>query len=438
MYQIIKLKLSAYLLGLVFLVSELYGVSTHQFGLKLNYNSIQDLSYTSMGENDYLGNGIYSWLKMDFGSMIYVNEMCMSNQPNDMARGRGKKVKGVYGFANQGYVKFKNKNKILRHNVTIGRAYIDHGFGKSARLLVSNWSRPFDQLGWQLNYKGIDAKMVGVQLDQIENINRYFAIHVIDFKFFENLTISFGESSIYAGKDRGIELQYFNPTLFWIPLRENQPNTNQANGFLYSGIKYAEKNYSFWFEYLLDDYQIDNAIQEPTTYGYIIGFEKSYFPNYFSSFWLEHSKISNRTYQTMGEFGEENYVHRGFPIGHYLGNDFDFIAFNLSSKKLKKVKYDLNYNLRINFLRDGNSGLEVKWDSPWLKLEEGEIFIEKSPTKPITQVVECALNLKFVHKKNYNFDVGLYYKSIKFENETQEDISFLLRFFLSFLSNFKY
>ena len=84
MYQIIKLKLSAYLLGLVFLVSELYGVSAHQFGLKLNYNSIQDLSYTSMGENDYLGNGIYSWLKMDFGSMIYVNEMCMSNQPNDM------------------------------------------------------------------------------------------------------------------------------------------------------------------------------------------------------------------------------------------------------------------------------------------------------------------------------------------------------------------
>ena len=164
---------------------------------------------------------------------------------------------------------------------------------------------------------------MGAQLDPIENNNRYLSLHTIDFKLNENLIISFGESSIYAGKNRGIELQYFNPTLFWIPVRENQPNTNQANGFLYFGSKFSLKNFSTWFEFLLDDYQIDRNIPEPTTYGYTLGFELENPSTMLQDVYLEYSRVANRTYQTHGEFGQENYVHRDYPIGHYLGNDFE-------------------------------------------------------------------------------------------------------------------
>ena len=55
--------------------------------------------------------------------------------------------------------------------------------------------------------------------------------------------------------------------------RENQPKTNQANGILYSGFKYALEKYSIWLEFILDDFQIDRNIQEPTTYGVLFGIE---------------------------------------------------------------------------------------------------------------------------------------------------------------------
>tara|TARA_Y100001970_G_scaffold289507_1_gene420117 strand:- start:3631 stop:4761 length:1131 start_codon:yes stop_codon:yes gene_type:complete len=376
---------------------------------------------------------------MDFGSMIYVNEMCMSSNAQDMDRGRGKKVGGIYGFANQGYVQFMKVQNNLEHRITIGRAYLEHGFGKSSRLLVSKWSRPFDQIGWSLLYKGISAKMVGVQLDPIEDINRYFSIHVINFDLLNNLTISFGESSIYAGENRGIELQYFNPTLFWIPIRENQPSTNQANGFLYTGIKYNNLKNAFWFEYLLDDYQIDRTIQEPTTYGFIVGIEKvDLFIKYFDSFWAEYSKVSNRTYQTMGELGEENYIHRSFPIGHYLGNDFDNLVFNVKSKNLSRSKYDFYSNFKFSFLRDGNSGIEIDWDSPWLDIEEGVIFEENSPTLPINQILEFVINANLQYEKKYIMDLGLYYKSSKSKLQNESDLSFLFRISMNFISDFNY
>ena len=62
-----------------------------------------------MNEDHYFGDGLYSWIKMDFKNMHYINEMCLSNNQQDMIRGSGKKVKNIYGFSNQGYVKFLEK-----------------------------------------------------------------------------------------------------------------------------------------------------------------------------------------------------------------------------------------------------------------------------------------------------------------------------------------
>ena len=300
-------------------------ISELELGLRLkNNNYNQDIIFD---ENDYIGNGLYSWLKMDFGNMQYVNEMCLSNNAEDMERGRGKKVKGIYGFSNQGYIIFQKKSLELNNEFIFGRAYIEHGFSDFSSLLISKWSRPFDQIGWKASYKGITGQIYGVQLDPIMNINRYLSMHTIDFNLLDNVTISFGESSLYAGENRGIELQYFNPTLFWIPVRENQPLNNQANGFLYSGLRYSKGNAKIWIEYLLDDYQIDKEVKEPTTYGMLLGASIERPKKTIEKMYLEYSRVSNRTYQTAGEYGQENYLHRNYSIGHYLGNDFESMFF---------------------------------------------------------------------------------------------------------------
>ena len=186
----------------------------HEIGLKLKHNTPRNFVKTNFNLDDYIGNGIYSWLKVNLGSFIYVNEMCASTEIQDMDRGAVKKLVGVYGYSNQGYVQFEKNINNVNHELIFGRTYINHGFGNYGRLLVSNWSRPFDQLAWKVKYRGLNAQVVISELNNRESVKRYFTLHTLDFQINDDLIISFGESCIYAGENRGIEFQYINPTLF--------------------------------------------------------------------------------------------------------------------------------------------------------------------------------------------------------------------------------
>ena len=416
-----------YLLNVISLFS-------HTIGIRLKDNSSTSKAF--LNEDHYFGDGLSSWLEMDFGDMHYVNEMFLSTDQQDMMRGSGKKVKGVYGFSNQGYVRFfKRSDELLKHEFTFGRAYVEHGFSKFNKLLISRWSRPFDQVSWRIKYKGITGNIVGVQLDPIMNNNRYLSLHTIDFKLVKNLTISFGESSLYAGENRGIELQYFNPTLFWIPVRENQPETNQANGFLYFGTKYSIKRISTWFEFLLDDYQIDRSVPEPPTFGYTLGFELNNPVSIFNNFYFEYSRVANRTYQTHGEYGQENYVHRNYPIGHYLGNDFESMLMLIFFKNYNYFGLNHKPLLKLSIINEGANNLNTPWDSPWedkSTLQDG-VYYESFPTDPNKILIEGEFLIKLFLKKSSYFEFGLKYNSEK-NNRT-----FLIgRYKISFDKNFIY
>lgn len=407
---------------------------SHDIGVRIKNNSLTSKAF--MNEDHYFGDGLYSWIKMDFKNMHYINEMCLSNNQQDMIRGSGKKVKNIYGFSNQGYVRFFRKDdNLIIHEFTFGRAYVDHGFSRFNKLLVSKWSRPFDQVSWKLKYKGITGNIVGAQLDPIENNNRYLSLHTIDFKLNENLIISFGESSIYAGKNRGIELQYFNPTLFWIPVRENQPNTNQANGFLYFGSKFSLKNFSTWFEFLLDDYQIDRNIPEPTTYGYTLGFELENPSNMLQDVYLEYSRVANRTYQTHGEFGQENYVHRDYPIGHYLGNDFESILMLFFFRGYNPFGLKNEPALKLSIINRGANDLHTPWDNPWSdenNLQDG-VFYEDFPSSPSKVIIEGEFLLRSLIGKNSYLEIGLKYDSVESKN-----LILMGRYKIVLDKNFKY
>ena len=262
-----------YYFPFLYIISSLCG--QHEIGLKVKHNAPRNFIKTNFNLDDHIGNGIYSWLKVDLGSFIYINEMCASTEIEDMDRGAVKKLVGVYGYSNQGYVQFKKKTiNDVNHEIIFGRTYINHGYGNYGRLLVSNWSRPFDQMAWKVKYRGLNAQVIISELNNRESVKRYFTLHTIDFQINDDLIVSFGESCIYAGENRGIEFQYINPTLLWVPIRENQiGNYNQTNAFWYFGVKNKGRLFNKWFELLLDDYQIDSEAQEPTTFGTTIGFE---------------------------------------------------------------------------------------------------------------------------------------------------------------------
>ena len=196
--------------------------------------------------------------------------MCASPNRDDMLRGSGKKMAGLYGYSNLGYIEYQVEKKALKNTFTFGRSYLNHSLSKYGSILISRWSRPFDNMTWALNYKGLSGKISVIELDEIENNNRYLSAHSLNLRF-NTLTLYLAETALYAGKNRFLEFQYINPTLLWLPIRENQPNSKQANNTIYVGVSYETGKFRLFSEFLLDDYQKDEYMLEPATFGYIVG-----------------------------------------------------------------------------------------------------------------------------------------------------------------------
>ena len=160
----------------------------------------------------------------------------------------------------------------------------------------------------------------------------------------------------------------------------------------------------------------------------------------FSNLWLEYSRVSNRTYQTQGTFGQENYLHRGFSIGHYLGNDFDQLSFSADFLSKNIYKYNVEPKLKLSYIRDGSEGIETKWNSPWEEynsVSNGK-YEEKFPSEPIQYIAETRFSLKFFLWKESYFDLGLFTQHIIKQNKKQFNKAVYIEYWLAFDKIFRY
>ena len=380
------------------------------FSLAGRYNN------TSYGEikhnqSDILGSGILSKFKFQNEGFEIVNQMFLSNDSNSTKKGGGKKVKGFYGYTNIGYLSLNFNTKGLSHKIKYGRYFVDHGFSKVGDLLISKDSRPFDGFNWRISFKNIQGNFNAIQLEEINNYKRYLTVHSLKLKIGNRLTLLFSESSLYSTDKGGFNWQLLNPVIFWVPERENYPIV-QANGLLYLGLEFISRpGLSFYSELLIDDWQINKKTKgdlEPNEYGFVFGLDIEDWLFQGFNFWAEYTKITNRTYQSY--YFEEVYTHRNFPIGHYLGNDFDLIQINIS-KKLPR--HSTKPYLSIALHRDGFNGMDTPFDEPWLAdevtMKEG--YSEHFPTRPYVTKIESELAIDHSFKNGSMINLGLRYKN---------------------------
>ena len=391
----------------------------------LNNNSFGNLKHHSQ---DLFGSGLMSEYRFKQGEFNIVNQMFLSRDWDSAKKGGGKKIKGFYGYTNLGYLEFKATKGLLKHEWKFGRYYLDHGFSRMSDLLVSHDSRPFDGFLWDINYKNIYASMNAIQLEKIQEYERYLTIHSLKIDLNKNISILFSEASLYSTKNGGFNWQLLNPVIFWIPERENYPIL-KANGLLYFGFSYSiRERSSIYYEILIDDFQINKKSKgdlEPNEFGYVLGLN---FTDWFSNnfhLWMEYTKITNRTYQSFYE--EEIYTHRGFPIGHYMGNDFDLLHINIS-KKIINDKLKPYFSLLLH--RDGFNGMDTPFDEPWLgedvTLEGG--YSEPFPTKPFTKNFETELAVDYSFSDGSRINLGLRYKKNNLDNDPILEIVTRLKF----------
>tara|TARA_Y100001970_G_scaffold291614_1_gene429445 strand:- start:435 stop:1727 length:1293 start_codon:yes stop_codon:yes gene_type:complete len=391
----------------------------------LNNNRYGDIKHHN---NDILNSGILSDFKFKYGNFKIINQMFLSTDSNSTKKGGGKKIKGFFGYTNLGYLEFQTDIGLLKNQWVYGRYYLKNGFSKMGDLLVGKDSRPFDGFYWKINYKNIEGNFNAIQLEEINNYKRYLTVHSLKLKLGNRLTLLFSESSLYSTDKGGFNWQLLNPVIFWVPERENYPII-QANGLMYFGLNFILiPGFSLYSEFLIDDWQINKKSKgdlEPNEFGLIFGLDiKDWLFKDFN-FWAEYTKITNRTYQSY--YVEEVYTHRNFPIGHYLGNDFDLIQINISKKI---VSGGIKPYLSIVFHRDGYNGMDTPFDEPWLaddvSLSEG--FSEPFPTKPFVKKIESELAIDYNFKNGSMINLGLRHKNNKNNNKTILEIVTRIKF----------
>ena len=408
---------------------QLFIDKTHHFGLYLNFKNKSKLE-SIYNKSDLIGNGLVTHYTFKIPNIEIMNSMFFTYDSLEADRGFVRTIKNITMYTNQSFLKVYNQTENFKYSLKIGRDFYQIGHGINSALYASDYSRPFDQLSLSAEYGKIKGNFSVIELDTLYDHNRFVYFHSFDYKT-DKFHLTIGESIISTGKRESVNIKYLNPFHFWS--WENLGSTNKGlNAFLYTGLTWFPKpGLRLFSEVIIDDinFHTKDAFYL-NRYGYLVGLQKTQFPFQSSNFWFEYSNVLNQVYQSFHP--THIYNHRGYPIGHYLGNDFINARIHYS-----QIFKEGNIKLFIDFsyLIDGNNGLETPFDNPW-ENENGELIESykppSHPTPPISRWAEIEIGSEIrVRPLTYITITGQYNQSPLTNNSSE------LRIGLRFWSYFK-
>lgn len=345
--------------------------------LKLNSRVQADIDKES--ETEYYG--VYRFgAGLDFNAHAYVYSGVKFDQYdyND-PKYFGYKWRGFAGYTEQAYLNLVWDN----YQIKIGRDFIKWGVGKTGKLVMSNIARPLDQVKLSAQWKPFCFTYFIAELDPYDSdsellIRRYLSGHRLQINLFQNrLKLAVTELLLYGGEGKSVDFTYLNPFIFYHGAHKNKhdpTNVLPTVDLLYR----PKKNISLYGSLLIDDIQLEKTGPgdlEPNEIGYLIGSDWAD-PFKLSGLTIsgEYVRIANRTYKTPSEW--ETFIHRNQPLGHPLGNDFDFWFVELSKWWMGNLNVKLNYQT----IRKGEGSIYTPWDSPWMDYTVEEGYSEPFPT----------------------------------------------------------
>ena len=196
-----------------------------------------------------------SILSININNFTIHNTMILNTILEDDTDYIGFDWRNFTGFAEEGYISFRDTYKSLGLVITYGRFYDLWGEARTDQLFLSSASRPLDQLKMKFRYKGFTFISKNAQLDKKSIFNRFFSAHRVTFK--NNMfQIGFSESVVYGGENGSFEMTYLNPFLIFHGEKKNGPALDSNTMLAIDGRLFL-KNKSIYFEFLIDDYQAD-------------------------------------------------------------------------------------------------------------------------------------------------------------------------------------
>ncbi|MDO7876807.1 capsule assembly Wzi family protein [Hymenobacter sp. ASUV-10] len=238
------------------------------------------------------------------------------------------------------YAATKHINVQLAHD----RNFIGNGYRS---LILSDYSAPYFFLKlntriWKFNYQNLFAELTARRsLDGLDTLypKKYLAMHHLSFDVTDNFNIGVFESEVSGGPGRGLELQYFNPVIFYRAIEQNVGSTD--NALLGMDFKWNIKHRGqLYGQLVLDEFKLSEiragngwwankqAVQLGGKYIDVAGLRNL-------DLQLEFNYIRPYTYQHENEY--TNYQHYQQPLAHPMGANLTEFLGVLSYQPLPRL-----------------------------------------------------------------------------------------------------
>ena len=276
---------------------------------------------------------------------------------------------------------------VSKFELVVGRDKIFWGPGYRGALGVADNSPPFDLILLQGKYRNIKGISFAAVLDKMwvdrEDgyrylANRYFSGHRLDWQVNDRLEIGIAETILYGGEARHAEWQYMNPVLL---LYASQYNMDMDDNYMFtcdfSLLPVAGAR--LYGEMLIDDFQYAN--HDPNAIGLLFGFYLSDFLKLDTR--VEYARINRWTYTHLKT--ENQYIHFGSAIGHWLSTDADALYVELGYPLNVDTRLLLNYE----FQRQGEATVEDRYKGEnYKRMPFPTGIVEKTHTAGVRMLYE--------------------------------------------------
>ncbi len=312
--------------------------------------------------------------------LTVYNSMLVDNRLDEDSRYLGIRQGGLASYTERAALRLQHHG----FTATLGRDYLRFGPGLDASLLISEHSRPLDQIALTYEHRWLRYDVVAAALDATAYAqegapprqNRYLALHHLQIRPSERLYIGISEAMLYSSST--MELNYLNPVLAYYGEVTNGPVGGNCMGSLHVAAM-PVRSLTLYADLLIDDIQLEQngpGDLEPAEYGLMAGFRwADPFHLAGCDLYGEYTRITNRTYNGQGGPWEK-WLHRNEPLAHFLGNDFDRWLAGFSWWPRPALRAALLADLR----RRGEGRIEKAFDTPWMETPLGQAYSEPFPT----------------------------------------------------------
>lgn len=257
-------------------------------------------------------------------------------------------------------------------------------------------------------------------------VNKYVAINQLSITPFENIDISFGNSSVYKGE---LKVEMLLPFMFFKYLDRDlgKRTIEDGNGQMFFDIAIRKPtNYKFYGTFFLDVTEIRNLFKADfhnTWFGFTFGMKRIDLLTNNLDFTIEYTRINPWVYEHRDS--TTTYKHLNYTMGHWIGQNAD--QFRIQIDYL--ILYNLYTSCYLESIRKGglkdityaykNKAKEKFLYGPLRKELRFGIYISYEPIRNFNLIFNYSYNdisdedinryLKWMLGKNHSLNIGFFF-----------------------------